>query len=139
MKAKFEAEALCAHLTCIGTAEYAITEDTDSLAFGATKTIFKFFDGPVVVSLEETLVTLDLTPQQFTELCCMFGCDFCDNVHKIGPVTAYALIKKHGSWSVAYATMRLQWQAKTRYSADAFDKRLPLAYECLQTRAGEMG
>jgi 5'-3' exonuclease len=97
-QAKYEAEALCAHLTRTGEAYAVVTEDSDAVAFGATRTILKFTTEPKIVVLDEVLKSLGLSREQFVDLCCMFGCDFCTNIYMIGPRMAYQAIQKYGSW-----------------------------------------
>jgi len=123
--AKYEAEALCAHLTTTGRAWCALTEDTDAVAFGSTRTLFKFFsETPVLINLSTVYANLSLNQEQFVELCCMFGCDFCSNVYKIGPNTAFKLLGKHKSWASIYAMTRFGMPLKTRESADLFETKL---------------
>ena len=45
----------------------------------------------------QVLAELDLTADQFVDLCILCGCDYTDKIAGIGPVRALALIKKHGS------------------------------------------
>ena len=137
-KAQYEAEALCAHLVCTSEAWCAVTEDTDAVAFGSHRTIYKLFQDPIMVDLEAILKDLELNQEQFIDLCCMLGCDFCDNVYKVGPETAYKLIKTHGSWPSVYEHMRCRWPEKTRESADVFNARYPAAVGCLKSRAFEI-
>ncbi len=50
-----------------------------------------------VISLRTTLKSTGLTMRQFTDLCVLLGCDYCDNIKGIGPKTAYKMIKQLGS------------------------------------------
>ena len=90
-----------------------------------------------MVDLENVLKALDLTQEQFIDLCCMLGCDFCDNVYKVGPETAYKLIKTHGSWDLVYEHMKNQWPVRTRESAELFNTKYEAASRCLKSRAFE--
>lgn len=137
-QAKFEAEALCAHLTSTGETWCSITEDTDSLAFGCPRTIFKFFsEEPVFADLDIILTGLQFSKDQFIDLCCMLGTDFCDNVYKIGPKGAHKLIAKHKSWKTLYEKELLGFAEKTRDSANLFQKRYDKAFECFKTSCFE--
>lgn len=137
-KAKYEAEALCAHLVCNGLADIAITEDTDAIAFGSKKTLFKFLQEPLYIEYEKVIQDLQLSSDQFTDLCCMLGCDFCDNVFNVGPETAYSLIKKYGSWPLIFEKMEPLWPIKTKESAILFNERYINAKKCLISRAFEL-
>jgi 5'-3' exonuclease len=119
--AKFEAEALCAHLVATEDCYAALTEDTDCLAFGCPRVIFKFTSGePEEAYLPDILKALDMSYEQFVDLCCMFGNDFIENVFKVGPQTAMKLLSKHKSWPHVYAETRQSWPLQTRESADRF-------------------
>jgi 5'-3' exonuclease len=94
--AKFEAEALCAHLVATEKAWCTLTEDTDSLAFGSTRVVFKYLsESPEYVYLPDILDNLQFTMDQFVQLCCLFGCDFVENVYNIGTAKAFALMSQH--------------------------------------------
>jgi 5'-3' exonuclease len=134
-----EAEALCAHLTHTESAWCSLTEDTDALAFGSTRVVFKFMTAePIVIELEDCLQTLKFTHQQFIDLCAMFGCDFCDNVHRLGPVSAFSLLEKHGSWPEIYTRAKHTWGPKTQESAEVFQSKYSAVTSCFLTRASEV-
>jgi flap endonuclease-1 len=38
---------------------------------------------------------LELTKDQFVDLCIMLGCDYCDSIRGVGPKTALKLIREH--------------------------------------------
>jgi flap endonuclease-1 len=40
---------------------------------------------------------LDITMEQFIDVCIMCGCDYASNIRGIGAVRALALIRQHGS------------------------------------------
>ena len=137
-QAKYEAEALCAYLVSTGEAWASITEDTDSLAFGSPRTIFKYFsEEPLIAELPLILHALKLTQDQFIDLCCLFGTDFCENVYKIGPKGSYKLITKHGSWANIYSAERLGFAQRTRESAEAFNETYEKAFTCFKTSCFE--
>ena len=137
-RAKYEAEALCAYLVISEKAWCAITEDTDAIAFGCPRTIFKFStEEPLLADLDEILCGLKFTRAQFIDLCCMFGTDFCENVYKIGPKNAHALMQKHGSWPLIYGAMQATWQPQTKQSADEFQTTYSEAFQCFETTCYE--
>ncbi|AGD92431.1 putative endonuclease of the xpg family [Megavirus lba] len=79
------------------------SDDSDMLALGAPylfKDMLKFMTknkDVTVISLRTTLKSTGLTMRQFTDLCVLLGCDYCDNIKGIGPKTAYKMIKQFGS------------------------------------------
>lgn len=138
LTAMYEAEALCALLTRKGTAWAVLTEDTDALAFGATRTVFRFGTAnTTVVELTDVLQALQLEQAAFTDLCCLMGTDFGPHVHLIGPVKAYELLRKHGSWSTAFEADRFGWNPQTLASAEVFHARFPSMKEVFDTCAFE--
>ncbi|KAE8665607.1 Flap endonuclease 1 [Hibiscus syriacus] len=100
-----EAEAQCAALCNSGKASvYAVaSEDMDSLTFGTPKFLRHLMDPssrkvPVMeFDVAKVLEGLNLTMDQFIDLCILSGCDYCDNIRGIGGQTALKLIRQHGS------------------------------------------
>ncbi|KAH6772603.1 5'-3' exonuclease family protein [Perilla frutescens var. hirtella] len=103
IEAPSEAEAQCAAL-CKASKVYAVaSEDMDSLTFGAPKFLRHLMDPsskkiPVMeFEVSKVLEELDLTMDQFIDLCILSGCDYCDSIRGIGGMTALKLIRQHGS------------------------------------------
>ncbi|GAU23880.1 hypothetical protein TSUD_35500 [Trifolium subterraneum] len=109
VEAPSEAEAQCAALCKAGKASshllcvYAVaSEDMDSLTFGAPKFLRHLMDPsskkvPVMeFDIAKILEELNLTMDQFIDLCILSGCDYCDNIRGIGGLTALKLIRQHG-------------------------------------------
>lgn len=136
--AKYEAEALCAHMTANGLASCALTEDSDALAFGSPTVVFKYGTSEAcIVGLEDCLQTLDMTRAQFIDLCCMFGCDFCPNVYKIGPVGAFKLLQDHKTWPGVLEAKKDLWPKLTHESALEFDRAYKEVFDCFWTKGYE--
>lgn len=49
------------------------------------------------IHLDKALAGLELTMDQFVDLCILLGCDYCESIKGIGPMTALKLIKQHGN------------------------------------------
>ncbi|KAK4491326.1 hypothetical protein RD792_002062 [Penstemon davidsonii] len=103
IEAPSEAEAQCASL-CKSDKVYAVaSEDMDSLTFGAPRFLRHLMDPsskkiPVMeFEVSKVLQELDLTMDQFIDLCILSGCDYCDSIRGIGGLTALKLIRQHGS------------------------------------------
>lgn len=47
------------------------------------------------IFLDKALAGLDMTREQFIDLCILLGCDYCDTIGKVGPTTALKLIKQY--------------------------------------------
>lgn len=93
-----EAESLLAILCKRKIIDCCITEDMDILANGC-KIFLKGFsaDKNMVEEycLEGILENLELSYDQFIDLCILCGCDYTSKIYGIGYVNAYKLIKKH--------------------------------------------
>ena len=101
IKAPCEAEAQAAALARAGLVYAAGTEDMDTLNFRTPillrKLTFANASKSVVQSLsyEKAIEGLELTHEQFVDLCILLGCDYCDSIRGVGPKTALKLIKEH--------------------------------------------
>ncbi|GHP07756.1 elongation of fatty acids protein 2 [Pycnococcus provasolii] len=111
VQAPGEAEATCVSLCKMGKAFAVATEDMDSLTFGAPKLVRNLMT-PASSKLpiheyeyEKILSELELTPDQFIDVCILCGCDYLDQIRGIGPVRALELIRKHGSLEKLLTTL----------------------------------
>jgi len=105
VEAPCEAEAQCAELCKSGKVWATGTEDMDALAF-ATPILLRKLNTPeskkepvIEIHLEKVLGPdgLNLTVDQFIDLCILCGCDYCDSIRGIGSKTALKLIREHGN------------------------------------------
>ncbi|CAG8762445.1 12265_t:CDS:1, partial [Cetraspora pellucida] len=96
----YEAEALCASLTTHGLADASVSDDTDTILYG---------DGPVVrqfltkknpiqeVSPNKIRELLNLSRDEFIDLCILCGTDFSGTIQGIGPTKALKMIRSYGT------------------------------------------
>ena len=98
LDAPYDSEQLCCSLAIEGKVEAVFSTDMDCLVFGTPCVITKEQrepDGTIqlsTISLSETLKCLQLSFPSFVDLCIMCGCDFNQNIPKIGPKKSYDLI-----------------------------------------------
>eukprot|EP00262_Sarcandra_glabra_P005830 TRINITY_DN17704_c1_g3_i1.p1 TRINITY_DN17704_c1_g3~~TRINITY_DN17704_c1_g3_i1.p1 ORF type:complete len:383 (+),score=69.69 TRINITY_DN17704_c1_g3_i1:76-1224(+) len=103
IEAPSEAEAECATLCKNGKVYGVASEDMDSLTFGAPRFLRHLMDPssrkvPVMeFEVAKVLEELNLSMDQFIDLCILCGCDYCDSIRGIGGQTALKLIRQHGS------------------------------------------
>lgn len=101
IQAPGEGEALCAQLVQGGVVEAVASEDMDTLPFGGKVLIRQLNakrDSEVMeYSLDKLLAGLQITQEEFVDLCILLGCDFCEKISGLGPRKALALIQKHRS------------------------------------------
>ncbi|KAH3672165.1 hypothetical protein WICPIJ_010104 [Wickerhamomyces pijperi] len=103
VEAPCEAEAQCAELAKAGKVYAAASEDMDTLCYRTPfllrhLTFSEQRKEPILeVNTETVLKGLDFTLEQFVDLCIMLGCDYCESIRGVGPVTAFKLIQEHKS------------------------------------------
>lgn len=94
-----DAEAFCAHLVKTGMVDAVASEDMDTLAFGGSLLLRQLNakkDSDVTeYCLSKILETLQLSQEEFVDLCILLGCDYCDKIGGLGPKRALSLIKTH--------------------------------------------
>jgi len=96
-----EAEAQCAALVKAGKVFAVGTEDMDALTFGSNVLLrhLTFSEArkmPIKeFYLDRILKDMDLSLDEFIDLCILLGCDYCDSIRGIGPKRAVELIKQH--------------------------------------------
>lgn len=97
-----EAEAQAARLAQKGYVWAVGTEDMDALTFQAPILLRKMtFANASKSDIQQmdyakAIQELELTHDQFVDLCILLGCDYCDSIKGIGPKTALKLIRQHG-------------------------------------------
>ncbi len=102
-----EAEAQCAEMVKSGLVYATGTEDMDTLTFGCDRLVrhLSFAASrkePIVeINLIKVLEGMQLTMEQFIDVCILCGCDYTTSIPKIGAVTAYKLILKYGNMKEA--------------------------------------
>ncbi|KAK9446937.1 PIN domain-like protein [Limtongia smithiae] len=96
-----EAEAQCAALAKAGKVYAAASEDMDTLCFAAPVLLrhLTFSEQrklPITeVELSKALEGLELTMDQFIDLCILLGCDYLEPIKGVGPATAIKLVREH--------------------------------------------
>ena len=91
-----EAECLCSKLSRDGLVYGCMSEDTDILANGGKLFIRNFSPSNNYVteySLPNILKTLNISYEQFLEICILCGCDYTCKINGIGPISAYKYIQ----------------------------------------------
>ena len=97
--APWEAEKMCSKLCIDGKVDAVLSEDTDVMAYSAPIFLSKIDtskDTCVRIAYNTLLDGLDLTKQQFLDLCIMCGTDYNPNIPQVGSARAYARIVQHG-------------------------------------------
>lgn len=100
-----EGEAQASYMSIQRDVDYVVSQDYDTLLFGANKTIrnliisknYKIDNTPEILSLSENLNNLGITRDQLIDLCLCIGTDFNDGIPRVGYKTALKLIKKYST------------------------------------------
>lgn len=93
INAPSESEAQCAALQQAGVVQYVISNDYDTLLFGATSIVRKLTFAPQfpiqLINLQENLDALEISREQLIDISIMLGNDyFREGIPNIGPKTA---------------------------------------------------
>lgn len=98
-----EAEAQCAEL-CKGGLVYATaTEDMDALTFGTPRLVRHMLNSKAKMKvvpirefdLSKCLSGLEMTMDEFIDMCILCGCDYTNTIRGVGPKGAYKFLKEH--------------------------------------------
>ncbi|EDO06010.1 XPG I-region DNA excision repair family protein [Babesia bovis T2Bo] len=103
-----EAEAQCAHLNNTGLCFGVISDDSDTLAFGAKRVFKNFYSGNVfeVYVADRILHELGLGRNEIALLAILCGCDYTPGVRGIGVVNALEVIKAFPTFDDLYEFRR---------------------------------
>ena len=112
IQAPSEGEATAALLTTMGKADFAASQDFDSILFGAKKLVRNFTNSgrrklpnrntyievePEIIDYKKNLTELGITREQLVDVGILIGTDFNpDGFERIGPKTAIKMIKENG-------------------------------------------
>lgn len=103
VEAPCEAEAQCAELSKAGKVYGAASEDMDTICYSPSHllrnvTVAESRKLPIdEYDLNVVLEDLEMDLDQFIDFCILLGCDYCETIKGVGPVTALNLIKTHQS------------------------------------------
>lgn len=94
-----EAETMCADLCKRGIVDAVLTEDTDVLAYECPIFLSKInTNGTCMrINYEQVLEALELSREEFLDMCIMFSCDYNKNIPKVGCKGSYKYIKEYKS------------------------------------------
>ena len=93
-----EAESLMSILSRNNIVQACITEDMDSLPCGTTLLLRNFSADKSFVEeycLDGILSNLEITLDEFIDVCILCGCDYTEKINLLGPVSALSIIKKY--------------------------------------------
>ncbi|KAJ7324075.1 Rad2 nuclease [Desmophyllum pertusum] len=90
----YEADAQISHLLDYNLVDFAISEDSDLLAYGCAKVLFKLSSSGTadLIDLSVILEKLKMNHSTFLDMCIVAGCDYLKNVHGIGIKKAKGIV-----------------------------------------------
>lgn len=96
---ELEADITLAELSKQGKVYAIVTDDLDILVFGGDKILKNFSIAEKKrfqeISLKRFLKDAEITQDQLVDVAIMVGCDYCPKAKKVGPISAYKLIKEN--------------------------------------------
>ena len=120
--AQSEAESLCAVLCKKGIVDATLSEDSDVLATGGCVLLKNFTmekGGTVTeVCLDKVLQEINMSYDEFLDMCILCGCDYTSKIVGIGPINAFKLIQKHKKIENIITNIK---NTKNCYVPDDFD------------------
>lgn len=100
-----EAEKLCSILCHEKKVDAVMTEDTDAIAYFTPTILCKVTSGKCSEFLiEKVLENIDMTKDQFLDMCILCGTDYNSSLPGIGPMKAYKYIKTYKSLETLVTT-----------------------------------
>lgn len=100
VQAPGEADSQCAALNITGKVDGVVTEDMDILTFGAPVILRDFSNKKKHVrhfNLFKALKEMDITDDQFIDICILLGCDYCPSMKGWGPIEIFKRYKEAGN------------------------------------------
>ncbi|QPG74065.1 Elongation of fatty acids protein 2 [Brettanomyces nanus] len=103
VEAPCEAESQCAELAKAGKVYGAASEDMDTLCYQPPFLLRNLTAAEArklkidEYNIKEVLKGFDMPIEQFIDMCILLGCDYCETIRGVGPVTAMKMIRKYGS------------------------------------------
>lgn len=101
IQAPGEAEAQCSEIVKGGLAYAVGSEDLDTITFGAPimmryLTVSEAKKLPIAeYTLSKILEDMEMSMDQFVDMCILLGCDYCESIKGIGPKKALELVKEY--------------------------------------------
>lgn len=94
-----EADLVCADLYKKGIVYGCLSNDMDFLTFGSGILFRNYNLGDTFLqyNLQEILISLELTYEQFIDFCILCGCDYTGKIYRLGNENAYKLIKQYNN------------------------------------------
>jgi flap endonuclease-1 len=121
-----EADSELSYL-CKNNLVYAVlTEDMDILTFGSPKIIRNLTSNkkaPIEIELDEILQKLDLTYEEFIELCILFGCDYCTSLSELQPKEIYNHYinnNKNIDDTISFLKSEIDYKSAKQYFIDSY-------------------
>ena len=113
--APYEADAQLTYLSISGDVAAVISEDSDLLAFGCTRVLFKMDkhgNGKEIclknLGATEELNFVNWDQSMFQQMCILSGCDYLPSIAGLGVKRAHALIHAHRHGDKAVRRLRLE-------------------------------
>jgi flap endonuclease-1 len=95
IKKNMEADIVCSKLSSLGLVDFIISEDMDHLTSG-TQILLRDFNNRnnyvTIYELDKALNTLNISNENWINLCILFGCDYVQRIKGLGYKTSYKFL-----------------------------------------------
>ena len=130
--APYEADAQMAYMVKEGIADFAISEDSDLIAYGCPKIMLKlnpygtgqmfsfkdFYDAKFADNEKTTKQLQQLSAEEFTNVLIMAGCEYLDNIDRIGLKSALKHYDEHKTFDGVMKYLESSKTFKEKVPAD---------------------
>ncbi|KAM0674977.1 Rad2 nuclease [Gurleya vavrai] len=119
----YESDAQLCYLQKIKYIDCILTEDSDMIAYGCDKILYKLRDMCVMEFNKNLLKTVkdNVFVENLLEICILSGCDYLPSIKGIGILTAYKMMQKHGCFKKCIEEWKLKKEVPENY-IEEFDR-----------------
>lgn len=138
-----EADPFCAELVKSGIAYATSTEDMDLITFGSTRVIrgLKTSGSCKLYDLDLILKDLNITYEQFVDVCILLGCDYTCTIKGLGLKSILNEIKTHGNIEGIIRTKNWKVSKDFNYvgAREQFFSQKEIPIECVWSKPDYVG
>lgn len=138
-----DAEKFCAFLQINNLVDYTVSDDSDALTFGCERVLkTNISKGITELNLAKMLGDFNMSYDTFVDFCILSGCDYCESISKIGPITSYNLLSKHKNLEETFSKHLFKEDVndyiKIRNIFKNFDYEMPLESEIVLKKSDKI-
>lgn len=126
--APYEADSQMAYFCRKGLAAAAVTEDSDLLVFRCNEVLYKLDTDSTFTRIRYKDIFKipgmeNISPERFTEMCILTGCDYLPSPKRVGIKTAYSMLKNNSAAQLFKLWDRYPNDSKTPERSPDYENR----------------